>query len=106
MIATSSPALITSSVDVASLGMSTYSRLIVSRQLSNTLDLIPEYFSSRVSNSLATGNGAGKVSVSLDVYELADAKYKIVKWPSGRFVLADMMVWVTASQSFISQRDM
>jgi hypothetical protein len=42
----------------------------------------------------------------LDVYELADAKYKIVKWPSGRFVLADMMVWVTASQSFISQRDM
>lgn len=62
-------------------GISTYSRLIVTRQLSSTFAFIPPYFSSRVSNNFASERGAGKASESLDVYELADAKYKIVKCP-------------------------
>ncbi len=88
MIATSSPSFMTGPSSPFS-GISIYSRLIVTRQLSRTFVLIPPYFLSRVSNNCASGRGAGKDSESFDVYELADAKYSILKWPGG--ALEDVM---------------
>ena len=89
MIATSSPSLMMISFvpGVISSGRSTYSKFMVTKQLSSTLACIPVYFASSVSNSLESGRGAGRNSDSFDVCELADAKYRMVKLPAGGLVV-------------------
>lgn len=90
MIATSSPSLIIiSMVFEPASGISTYSKLMVTKQLPRTLCTIPLYRLSRASNNFDRGKGALRVSESLDVYELAEAKYRIVNCPS--FVEFDMV---------------
>jgi hypothetical protein len=62
---------------------STYSKLMVIKQLCKTCEVIPSYLSSNVSNNLDNGRGAGSASESLDVKVLAEAKYRRLKWPTG-----------------------
>lgn len=71
MIATSAPALITTSSGFSN---STYSRFTVSAQLVKILCFIPGYLFSSSSNSFAAVEGAGKFSELFLVYDEADAK--------------------------------
>lgn len=73
-MATSSPSLMRYSGSPSPWGRSTYSRLTVTNELSNTFEHIPAYLSSSTLKSCDNGSGASNVSESLDVKELADAK--------------------------------
>ena len=108
MIATSSPALIVLSFQTVSTllstavedrpSISTYSRLIVSAELSRTFILIPGYFVSRTSKRSVILMGASKNSDCLCVKDEAEAKYSSVNWPRNGLVVVMMGVhwWIYA----------
>jgi hypothetical protein len=83
MMATSSPCCITSPSETSEAGMSTYSRLTVTRHESSILDRRPGYLDSSCVNSCPSARGAGRASDSFPVKVLAPAKYRMLKCPAG-----------------------